>query len=129
MRFSGSHEKFHELKSMHADLRSLCNKPNKWLLLQRYFSSAILENIFFHESSAAPSGPRSHPANTTTGRAFAPLRCAGSQFAASAKQRRLRPAFIARPPPHPPLMRGTDALKTSGDRNAAQAPAETTIDP
>jgi len=26
---------------------------------------------------------------------------------------------IARPPPHPPLMRGTDALKTSGDRDGS----------
>ena len=31
----------------------------------------------------------------------AALRCAGSRSAASAKQRALRAAFIARPPPHP----------------------------
>ena len=41
---------------------------------------------------------------------------------ASPKQRRLRQAFIAMPSPHPRLMAGTDALKTSGDRDNPVSP-------
>ncbi len=49
-------------------------------------------------SGAPPSGPRSHPRRHDTGCAFGSAR--SSPFA-SAKQRRLRQAFITRPPPHP----------------------------
>ena len=49
---------------------------------------------------------------------------ASSRFAASAKQRRLRQAFIARPPPHPShscACEGPPARKTLRDRGAASA--------
>ncbi|OPY30724.1 MAG: hypothetical protein A4E28_00158 [Methanocella sp. PtaU1.Bin125] len=72
------------------------------------------------------TGPRSHLADTVTGRA--PLRSAApeNQSAASAKQRALRAAFIARPPPHPSHRKaceGPSARKTlRGPRSSSGIP-------
>jgi hypothetical protein len=73
-------------------------------------------------SGATPSGPRSHPANTDTGCAFASLGCAVVRFAASAKRHAFGcvhcPAASA---PLRTLMRaaGPEARKTLRDREGS----------
>ena len=68
----------------------------------RAASLHVLLRVF---SGAAPSGPRSHLANTDTGCAFAPLRFAsaapGHGSLQALSNAAYRQAFITRPPPHP----------------------------
>jgi hypothetical protein len=75
-------------------------------------------------SGAAPSGPRSHLANTDTGCAFASLGSAGSRFAASAKRHAYRQCPLPgrlRTPRTASRARGLRPEKPSADRGAVSA--------